>query len=273
MKIPVKATTDYNFNDFSTPQDIVAAFRAAMYEQREGLEHTLPYHKETLMLYYVKTGNLEELKKFMASLDYNSMYIGRLSKDPLRQMQYSIVAGITMITRSAIEGGLPEIEAYNLSDVYIHKMDALTSIDEIGTLFNIAIYDFTRRVGHTKSRSRIYSYPITLCAEYINSHLHYPITLMDLSDVCKLSSQYLSTLFKKETGRTLTDYILEERLETSKQMLTYSDYSLSEIATNLAFCSHSNYTEHFRKQYGITPREYRDSSRTFHRKEETNECI
>jgi AraC-like DNA-binding protein len=63
---------------------------------------------------------------------------------------------------------------------------------------------------------------------------------------------------------TITEYIMDEKLETAKQMLTYSEHTLLEIASFLAFCSHSNFTAHFRKRYGNTPKEYRNSSRMYH---------
>lgn len=261
MKVQIDSSVNIDLQYADTPKDIVKAFRAAMYEQREHLDQTVSYQQETYMLNCVKSGDVEELVEFMKKIFGMNRFVGKLSKDPLRQIQYTFISAITLITRSAIEGGLPEIEAYNLSDVYIQKMDGLTNMDEIYTTLFIAACDFTKQVRQSKSHSKSYSYPVSLCMEYINNHLHYPITLKELAKVCNRSTQYLSALFKKETGHTLTDYIMNEKLKTAKQMLEYSDFSLSDIANNLAFCSHSNFSEHFRKRYGITPREYRNGGK------------
>lgn len=96
---------------------------------------------------------------------------------------------------------------------------------------------------------------------YINSHLQQPISLGMIAKVCNLSPSYLSTLFRKETGITVSNYLLNARLESSKQLLTYTNYGISEIANLLTFSSHSNFTEHFRKKYGTTPKEYRNRVR------------
>ena len=57
---------------------------------------------------------------------------------------------------------------------------------------------------------------------------------------------------------SISDYIQSKKLETSQNMLRYSDYSISEIAAILAYPSHSYFTEVFRKETGLTPSQYRD---------------
>lgn len=249
-----------------TPKDIVMAHRSAMFEQREELDNTIHYRLESHLFNCIRKGEPEELKTLYNEFSLNERSVGYLSKDPLRQSQYMFVAGITLSTRSAIEGGLTEIEAYNLSDVYIQKADQCKHPDDVYALYLSALYDFAKRVQQTKAHRRPYSYPVALCIEYISNHLHYQITLEELSNRCNLTKQYLSSLFKKETGTTVTEYILKEKLETTKQMLTYSELTLAEISNCLAFCSHSNFTQHFRKCYGTTPKEYRDKSRTYNLK-------
>ncbi len=266
MKIKMSTNQDLYKSFGETPGDIVQAYRSAMFDQREQLDDTVHYRLESQLLHCVRKGEPEELKSLFSEFVLGERSVGYLSKDPLRQAQYLLVAGVTLATRSAIEGGLPEIEAYNLSDVYVQKADQCRKADDVLALFASAIYDFAKRVQQAKTHRKPYSYPIALCIEYISDHLHYQITLEELAKRCNLTTQYLSSLFRKETGATLTEYILNEKLETAKQMLTYSELTLAEISQCLGFCSHSHFTGHFRKSYDMTPREYRDSSRTYNLK-------
>lgn len=245
-----------------TPKDIVKAFRQAMFDQREMPDSTIMYRMEEKLFNCVRQGEPEELENHLVEFTANDRRMGCMSKDPLRQAQYTFISGIALATRSAIEGGMPEIEAYNLSDVYSQKADVCKTVEETLTLFAFAIYDFAKRVQQTKTR-KAYSYPVSLCIAYILDHMHYQITLIDLAKQCKLTPQYLSALFHKETGRTLTDYIMNEKLEAAKQMITYTESTLQEISSLLAFSSHSSFTAHFKKCYGRTPREYRQCSRTY----------
>lgn len=270
MKVKINASKEIYNNFGETPRDIVQAYRSAMFEQREQLDTPIPYRMEARIFSCIRNGEPEELKTLFNEMIFGENVVGCLSKDPLRQSQYLFVAGVTLATRSAIEGGLSEIEAYNLSDVYVQKADVCKRPDDVMALFLSAIYDFAKKVQQARIRRRPYSYPVALCIEYILNHLHYQITLNDLAKRCNLTTQYLSSLFKKETGTTLTKYILKEKLETAKQMLTYSELSLAEISQCLAFCSHSNFTEHFRRSYGLTPKQYRDRTRTYHNNESTN---
>jgi AraC-like DNA-binding protein len=247
-----------------TPQDIILAYRQAMFDQRETPDSTILYRMEEKLQNCIRQGEPERLEECLQEFDDNNRMMGCMSKDPLRQAQYTFISGLTLATRSAIEGGIPEIEAYNLSDVYAQKADTSKKIDEVLQLFAVVYYDFAKRVQRTKKQRRSYSHPVSLCISYILDHLHYQITLLELARLCKLSPQYLSALFRKETGRTITDYIMNEKLETAKQMITYSEHTLQEISSYLGFCSHSSFTAHFRKYYGSTPREYRNSSRTYH---------
>jgi AraC family transcriptional regulator len=262
MKVSIKTDAIRNTYYKDVPKDIVKAYRQAMFEQRELQEDTVMYRTEEKLFSCIKRGEPEKIEDCLSEFAGDKR-MGCMSRDPLRQAQYTFIAGITLMTRSAIEGGMPEIEAYNLSDVYALKADAYTKEEDILRLFAIALYDFASRVQQVRKKKR-YSYPVSVCIAYISDHLHYPVTLHELAEECGLTPQYLSTLFHKETGRTITEYMMSEKLETAKHMLTFSEYTLQEIANLLGFCSHSSFTAHFRKNLGVTPREYRNSSRLYH---------
>ena len=79
----------------------------------------------------------------------------------------------------------------------------------------------------------------------------------ELAEYVDLNPSYLSRLFKKEVGTSISEYIRRQKLETAKNMLVYSEYRPAEIATTLAFPSQSYFTEIFHKYTGLTPKEYR----------------
>ena len=75
-----------------------------------------------------------------------------------------------------------------------------------------------------------------------------------------LSAPYFSRLFKKETGYSVSEYILNKKLETAKSMLTSSSYSIAEISASLAFPSQSYFTNVLKKDCGMTPKDYRSKN-------------
>ena len=71
-----------------------------------------------------------------------------------------------------------------------------------------------------------------------------------------MSRPYLSAKFKKEAGKTLTDFIWKEKTEEAKRLLRYSDKSLSSIGAYLGFSSPAHFSRVFKKYTGKTPSEY-----------------
>ena len=178
-----------------------------------------------------------------------------LSDDPVRNAKYLMIANITLQTRFAIEGGLDSETAYNASDMYIRKMDLCQSVEEVMDLHREMCSYFTQRMANLKKES-VFSRPVIQCIDYIEAHLHMPIHIRDLAETVKLNPTYLSTVFRKETGETINDYILRRKIDTACRMLRYSAYSASQISEILAFSTQSYFIRCFRQIKGMTPREY-----------------
>lgn len=192
----------------------------------------------------------EGVRAFQARLQ------GHLSDDPLRNYKYLFVANIALCCRYCMEGGLDEERACNISDLYIRKMDALETEQQVIDLHRDMLEFYLEEMTAVK-KQRICSRPVAACMDYIYDHLHEQIHLSDLAAQVELNESYLSVLFKKETGVTVSDYVRQRRIEAAEGMLRYSDYSCSDIANFLAFCSQSHFISVFRKATGLTPRQYR----------------
>ena len=104
----------------------------------------------------------------------------------------------------------------------------------------------------------IYSKNIVRVIDYIYDNLHQPLTVKIIADNIGISETYLSKLFKKETGTSVSAYIRSRRIEAAQNMLKFSDYSYEEISNHLCFSSQSHFTSIFKKETGCTPKVYRD---------------
>ena len=118
---------------------------------------------------------------------------------------------------------------------------------------------FTKQVAAAK-KARIFSKPVVLCVEYINSHLHEAIFVSGLAEMVGLNASYLSVLFKREVGLNISEYVIVKRMEAAQNMLRYSDFSLSEISDILHFSSYSHFARTFRKHFGTSPKQYRKTN-------------
>lgn len=188
---------------------------------------------------------------------FSSNLPGHISDNPLRNYKYLFVASATLASRSAIAGGMDAERAYNISDLYILKMDTLQTVDEVKALHGDMFAFYTKEMA-ALDKANVYSKPVIVCIDYIYNHLHETIHTDDLAAQAGLNRSYLSTLFKKETGQPISAYILSKRMEAAQNMLRFSKYSYAEIAAILAFSSQSHFIRVFRSQTGYTPKEFRN---------------
>lgn len=188
---------------------------------------------------------------------FSSNLTGHISDDPVRNYKYLFVASVTLASRSAIAGGMDAERAYNISDLYILKMDTLQTVEDVKALHADMFAFYTREMAAI-DRVRVYSKPVVLCMDYIFNHLYETIHTDTLAQQAGLNRSYLSTLFKKETGQSIAAYVLSKRIEAAQNMLRFTDYSYAEIAAILAFSSQSHFIRAFRTQTGYTPKAYRN---------------
>lgn len=218
--------------------------------------HT-PYREELAVLQCVRDGDLDRLEETFRSQP--EIRYGRMSSNPFHQTLYGIIANITLVTRFAILGGMPEEDAFNLSDHYIQKTERVRTPAELQQINVEMGVDFTSRVAQIRRQGIArYSLSVRHCVEYILSHVREALSLERLAREVNLSPKYLSDRFRSETGQTLHSYVQEQKIREAKRLLLHTDNSLSVISQLLNFSSQSYFTAVFRKNTGMTPRQYRE---------------
>ncbi|MBQ9609909.1 MAG: AraC family transcriptional regulator [Lachnospiraceae bacterium] len=227
--------------------------------QRENEFLRAEYNPELEFYSYVKSGDVKKVKELCQDDFAHKKGLGKLSENPLQSLKYHFAITAAMLARYCIEGGMELSDSYSLSDFYIRKADLSTSEKEISELHILMSIDYTKRMKNLRKK-KITSLPVAKAVDYIYDHLHTRITLEDLSEYVSLNPSYLSRLFKKEMGVSVSRYIRDRKLDTAKNMLIFSEYTPAQISSILAFPSQSYFTEVFRKEIGSTPVEYRMSN-------------
>ncbi len=150
-----------------------------------------------------------------------------------------------------------------MSDVFIRKFEEVSDPVMLTNLMHQFEYRYTEMVAELKqqkkgSRRKDQNPRIDACKDYIFKHLHEKIRVQDIAEQLYLNANYLSEIFKNHEGITITEFILREKVNLTKNLLTYSPYSYIEIATYLGFSSQSHLGKVFKKWTGMTLRQYRD---------------
>ena len=226
-------------------------------DEMDEVEHRDP-SEEILFYRAVAKGDMEavrqncEAERFM-----DSEGVGVLSRDPVTNLKYHFVVTTAMVTRMCRQYGMELEQAFRLSDFYIQKLDDIHTIDGIKHLHDEMVMDYAEKMRRY-NRSNVHSKHINTCKEYIYAHIKERITVEDLADILGVSASYLSRLFKKETGVSVSAYIRNRKIEMAKNLLRFSNDSMIEIANRLAFSSQSHFIQQFREVVGMTPKRYRD---------------
>lgn len=95
---------------------------------------------------------------------------------------------------------------------------------------------------------------------YIKENIGGDLSLTKLSEQAYLSPSYLSKLFKQATGQSVTDFILDSRVQKAKELLLHSELKIHQVAKAVGFESAAYFTRCFRKLAGVNPQAFRDGS-------------
>lgn len=96
-----------------------------------------------------------------------------------------------------------------------------------------------------------------MAKQYLNEHYMNDMNITDTADYLNISYSYLSKIFRSRTGMTLTDYLNNIRIEKSKEYLTGTFLTLSEISEKVGYNNAQSYQRFFKKYVAMTPGEYR----------------
>lgn len=103
---------------------------------------------------------------------------------------------------------------------------------------------------------------ITQLSDYIQSHLGGDCSLATLAEVVHLSPTYLAQLFKRQTGRTVLEYVTDAKMERAKLRLVTSEEKVTAICDELGYGDQRHFVDLFRRATGCTPTEYRAQFRS-----------
>lgn len=223
-----------------------------IHENTENSFSHTTYRKENERFYLLMQGDMRAVEESDYIIEPSLQ--GKLSDDPLKNMRYLFIVNTGLATRYTIEAGVPQEEVYSVSDLYIRKADKATSAKDIRRL-NLEIW--TRFVNMVRENIKNYSRPISHAMDYVSTHFNSRITLEDVANEVRLNPCYLERRFKEEVGVTFGEYLISLRIKTAKALLTRTDYSYSNIALSLSFCTQSYFTKRFKERTGYTPKQYR----------------
>lgn len=93
--------------------------------------------------------------------------------------------------------------------------------------------------------------------DYIHTHLDRELSLAELAETVNISPTYFASLFKQAIDISPHQYVIQQRVERAKLMLSKTDLAIADIAFQTGFSSQSHLTQQFKRLTGMTPKQIR----------------
>lgn len=133
-------------------------------------------------------------------------------------------------------------------------------IKEINTCYELREYFLSKLQRATdkieKFREQRGKKIIEKAKKYINDNYKKEITLKDVASYVYLNSNYFSELFKNEVGENFIEYLIETRINASKELLKQSNLKIYEVAEEVGYKEPVSFSRAFKKVVGVSPKEY-----------------
>ena len=211
------------------------------------------YANDNKLMEAISKGKLH-LVTAAASTVFNNGTNRRLN-DSLRDRKNYMIILKTLLRKAAEYGGVHPIHLHRLTSHYAEAIENTRTMKQSFSLQEEMIRDFCQLVKH-HSLSK-YSYYVGQAITMVQYDLTADLKLKTIAEKLNVNSSYLSTLFHKEVGCTLTDYINKKRIEHSIHLLQLTSKSVQEIATECGIQDVNYFIKLFKKQTGFTPSRYR----------------
>lgn len=101
--------------------------------------------------------------------------------------------------------------------------------------------------------------PVQTVTRYVQEHISQDIKRGDLAELVHLNTDYLFRIFKREKGMTLNDYIIYEKMNVARNLLTTTRLPVSLIAVKVGYSNFSYFSKIYKKIYGCSPGQEREN--------------
>lgn len=211
------------------------------------------YMYEENMMAAIRTGDMEKVLEAYKNLQHYRLK--PRGEDDIRNGKNLMIVWNTLFRKAVQQADVHPAHIDSVSEIFSRKIENCTHIYELISLGREMIHKYCLLVRNHSKKG--YSAIVQDALNYIDFHIKEPLSLKLVSEQVNVSSSYLSMQFKKETGKTLTDYVNEKRIHDSLFFLATTDLPVQEVAERVGIYDENYYARLFKKYQNQTAKQYR----------------
>ncbi len=182
-------------------------------------------------------------------------------EDPVRNMKNYVIVANVLLRKAVEQGGVHPFYIDGVSSDFAKKVEKIKTVQEGVEMMHDMIYKYCALVKNHSMNN--YSLLVQKVITIIDSDLTADLSLHRQAEMLSVNASYLSTLFKKETGMTLTEYVAKKRVDHAAFLLASTNMQIQNVAQHCGIFDVNYFTKIFKKIKGKTPKEYREDATKF----------
>ncbi len=228
-------------------EEVTSQWNVDMIEKR--------YASENALMDAVRTGNLKKVDAHVGRI--TAAVFDKRLPDHLRTLKNYCIITNTLLRKAAEQGGVHPVYLDSVSSDFAAKIEQMVSPAACPAMIGSMARSYCRLVKNHSAKS--YSPAVQKAMICVDADLSAPLSLRYLADELNINSSYLSSLFKKETGLTVTAYIIRQRINYAKHLLENTRLQIQTVAQYCGLGDVHYFSKLFKKETGMTPRDFRQS--------------
>lgn len=217
------------------------------------------YAAENRLIQAVSQGAYQKAEMMLGASP--SFGIEQRLADPIRNLKNYCIILNTLLRKAAETGSVHPVHIDTLSSRFARKIELITTAAEFRSLQREMVHKYCILVQNHSLKG--YSLLIRKVLTRVDSDLTADLSLKKQAELLNVNASYLSTLFKKETGSTLTEYVNKKRMEHAIFLLNSTNMQVQTVAQYCGIPDVNYFTKTFKKHVGKTPKEYREEIAVF----------
>ncbi|MBN2851155.1 MAG: response regulator [Clostridia bacterium] len=223
-------------------------------EPKHNKSLTLDPEKESRLLNVIKFGSEHDVREMVKAL---LNYVGSGNITAKECQLYFLQISSFLIIQAEIFQIDSSVLFKEVSELFT-KIISFATMEQVRNWFTNICLEL--RVEFTRKRATSTQKLVNKAKDYIEKNFEdSELTIQKLADAFFISPSYLSMIFKKELETTFLQYLISVRLEKSKELLENPENTISEVAQKVGYPDISYFSYFFKKNVGVSPREYKNS--------------